>query len=522
MTGIRVADLPDLGAVNDAVSVVAEHAGAGRVTAPALRTYFQTGIAHTTQLTALSASDYGALGDGVNDDTAELQAAIDAATAAQIPLFIPAGRYLISAALNIQRAVRIYGAGAEPYVQEFSASPATGAYGTWIILNATLVNVFDISPAGAASSTNKVFGVEISHLGILHTHAVPAGGWVPTNYPAAIKFGGASHCYIHDLTLMNPRIAFEATGADQGTMTIERIQGQPLYAAIIADRVLDIWRVRDCHWWCFWSLDANVLAWQKANGWLYRLGRMDNPIFSGNFAIWYAGGFLVAWTAGATGGALNKALVTDCMFDTVGQLLSISDAVGGHDLMFVNTVAYSDPTIQNTHGVQIGGSGDGVVLTFASCAIMSYSLSCVAITSTGENNKVRLTAGTLVQNWDQRSTGQPALNCSANNSVIADSSCSFNSSIFGGGFVTGAGQVVREAMTVHGSYFIPAANTATTISHTLGVVPSGAMLTLRSSLGLASVIWVDTLTTTNAVVRTDVAPGGVLTVDIMWVMDAEL
>src|SRR3954470_24116543 len=236
ISGIPIVDLPDLGAVTDSTSVVAEHAGSGRVTAPAMRTYIQAGMASAAQLTALSARSYGALGDGVNDDTAELQAAIDAATTAQMPLFIPPGRYLISAALNIQRALRIFGAGSEPYTYQFSPSPATGANGTWIVLNgANLVSVFNIAPAGTASSNNQTFGVEISHLGILHTHAPPAPGWVPANYPAAIKFGGASHIHIHDITMMNPRVSFEATGADQGTVTIERVRGQPLYAAIIAD-----------------------------------------------------------------------------------------------------------------------------------------------------------------------------------------------------------------------------------------------------------------------------------------------
>jgi Pectate lyase superfamily protein len=523
ISGIPIVDLPDLGAVTDSTSVVAEHAGSGRVTAPAMRSYVQSGMASAAQLTALSARSYGALGDGVNDDTAELQAAIDAATAAQMPLFIPPGRYLISAPLNIQRAVRICGAGSEPYTYQFSLSPATGANGTWIVLDGTnLVSVFNIAPAGTADDNNQVFGVEISHLGILHTHTPPAPGWVPANYPAAIKFGGVSQVYIHDLVLMNPRVAFEATGTNQGSATIERVRGQPLYAAIIADRVLDIWRVRDCHWWCFWSLDTNVLTWQKTNGWLYRLGRMDNPIFSGNFAIWYAGGFLVAATTGTSGGALNKALVSDCMFDTVGQLVSCTDGVGGHNIMFVNTVAYSDPTFQYTSGVLVGGATPGVILIFVNCAIMNYYRSCVEVASTGANNKVRLTGGSLIQSWDQGSTGQAALFASAGNSVIADSSCSFNSSIIGGGFVAGPGQVVRESMTAHSTVFVPAANTATTVAHGLGAVPSGAMLTLRSSLGLAHLIYIDTLTATSATIRTDVAPGGVVTVDILWVLDAEL
>ncbi len=48
----------------------------------------------------LSVRDFGAVGDGVTDDTAAIQAGISAAMAAQCALYLPAGDYLITAALT--------------------------------------------------------------------------------------------------------------------------------------------------------------------------------------------------------------------------------------------------------------------------------------------------------------------------------------------------------------------------------------------------------------------------------------
>lgn len=49
----------------------------------------------------ITPQDYGALGDGVNDDTAEIQAALNAANASGSTVFFPSGTYLISASLTV-------------------------------------------------------------------------------------------------------------------------------------------------------------------------------------------------------------------------------------------------------------------------------------------------------------------------------------------------------------------------------------------------------------------------------------
>lgn len=65
----------------------------------------------------LNARDFGAKGDGVTDDTAALQAALDAACAAGGgELLIPAGEYLVSSTLKLERtALTLRGEGSSGY-----------------------------------------------------------------------------------------------------------------------------------------------------------------------------------------------------------------------------------------------------------------------------------------------------------------------------------------------------------------------------------------------------------------------
>lgn len=98
---------PDLGAVNDGSSLIGLRSGAGQFFAPALRTYLGSSYAAPgagavarsfTQRAAdtLSVKDYGAVGDGVADDTAACQAAINQAVAVGGEVYFPSGKYKIT------------------------------------------------------------------------------------------------------------------------------------------------------------------------------------------------------------------------------------------------------------------------------------------------------------------------------------------------------------------------------------------------------------------------------------------
>jgi len=91
--GVRIVDMPDLGAISDTSSFVGERAGSGRFSALQLRSYVLTDF--------LSVKQFGAKGDGATDDTAAFNAALAyVANKGGGKLWIPDGDYPISGPLT--------------------------------------------------------------------------------------------------------------------------------------------------------------------------------------------------------------------------------------------------------------------------------------------------------------------------------------------------------------------------------------------------------------------------------------
>ena len=125
LDSIRIVDMPDLGVVNDNSSVVGERSGSGRFSAPALRTYVRSDAANVR--------DFGAHGDGANDDTAAIQGALNTGRAVRIP----AGIYRITSQLAFSTPGQsIVGDGRLSTI--IRVSPSTGfTTGIFVVTNPT-------------------------------------------------------------------------------------------------------------------------------------------------------------------------------------------------------------------------------------------------------------------------------------------------------------------------------------------------------------------------------------------------
>ena len=144
--GVRIVDMPDLGAISDTSSVVGERAGSGRFSALAFRNY--VGYPPT------SVKQFGAVGDGVADDTFAIQAAIDSLSAYGGGVALPPGRYRITAKIKMRPNIVLQGNGGATIVQGNTANLTTLIdYDTYTAVSGTVVGIaFD---GNRANNTNS-------------------------------------------------------------------------------------------------------------------------------------------------------------------------------------------------------------------------------------------------------------------------------------------------------------------------------------------------------------------------------
>ncbi len=216
---IRIADMPVLTGVNDATSFVAERAGSGRFNAPDLKSYvlgaeqsariagdtFTPPGAGGTPMPVVDrleqsvlVTDYGAVGDGVHDDTAAIQAAINYvqtfSTGRAGMVVIPPGIYRITASLWIT------------------------STGVNLVGQGRLVSIIQ-APSGSAFDWLKVYssGGGISYISVRGIGFVPLGPQAAGS--RGIYQGGIAAVVTYtDISVSNAYIGFRVEAGASGSV----------------------------------------------------------------------------------------------------------------------------------------------------------------------------------------------------------------------------------------------------------------------------------------------------------------
>jgi hypothetical protein len=241
----------------------------------------------TATYTVYNVKDYGATGNGVTDDTAAFQAALNAAGNANGGVvYAPSATYNIASNLNIPAAVTLEGDWKIPVGWLVSGK------GTTLLASAS---------AGNATGTPFIFlnpystlkGVEINYPNQNNPSSIVA-------YPFTVR-GSGDDVSILDTTIVNPYQAVDFATYACGRYMIRNLYGQPLLTGITVDQCYDVARIENVHFWPFWSTTA--CTYTRANGKAFTFGRTDWQDVLNTFCYGYEiGYYFISTTSGNCNG----------------------------------------------------------------------------------------------------------------------------------------------------------------------------------------------------------------------------
>lgn len=444
-----------------------------------------TGFSATTQdlknSLYLDAKDFGAIGDGLTDDTLKLQAAINAAVVKGKRLYIPAGRYRTTSRLTVDGSCFIFGEGWQD-VRDYTGN-TTRDWGQQFTRGTIIYQDYlaAADPYGFYVTGNSV---TIQDLEIEQNQGNPtAGGWTVSVTPTAIyafanpyyEKGGQS-VTVQNIMLRNVYRGVYLINAARGI--IDRIFGQTLNVGISVDRSGDVVRISNIHLgWPFWSAATAVMNYQIANTTAIQLGRVDNPQLNNIFTFGIKIGIQAyTETTGHITGGISRLHGTNFGFDDCVYGLYLMDA---GELSVSNMYAYcrsgSATNSVAVYSINTLGAGYVTTLQLTNVDLMGCDTNAIYL-SNGGNATL---SNVRIRSWNALNAGYSAVRTSSGHITI--NGLDTNNSVGNSGAIfetTGTG-------TISGLYD-PAGNGLFTVAYFYGTCNSSGNASVAH--GLASAV----------------------------------
>lgn len=439
--------------------------------------------------------DFGAVGDGVTDNTAAIQAAINyVQNNGGGSVYLPAGVYKLNSGLTITRgSVTLYGDGFEEYLGIFGSTvPQVRGNGTWIYWEFTAT-----SPITLAS--NAANGVTISRIGFDCLKNPIAPGWVPVNQEPAI-FVAAGPCVLEDLYFFGVArgIKIGDVGVATGRATLSRIKGEFFIYGVDIVYSADVVRINDYHQYPFWSIYASgpVRDYENANTYGIKSARNDNAQFSN---IFVGGVWRGLYVYSTINGTTNELMVTnmDCDFTDTGYIFDTNSATAS----FTNIGSQPGPNAALTFSSSffvVGNENRIRITNFRSARTNRESVQIGGI------NNVFSIVNYDVNNWDdQQTSSRGAIRSDSSSNAITLSGSIYYAHAnpaLAGPFLTGTLASYKwinfvgilQNLTTDGSG-------DALVTHNLGFVPNTITVQLKTLFGFVTIP--HTITSTTFKVR---------------------
>ncbi|MBR8083070.1 hypothetical protein KDX23_09970 [Burkholderia vietnamiensis] len=447
----------------------------------------------------VSLFQFGAKGDGVTDDTARIQAAVNWAMNSRLALFVPStvNGFRTTAPIYISKGVTLIGAGTVPFG---STGPnGTRGPGSWFFLDHPGVGFSVATTADATFVTT----VRFQNFGTYRKHTAAVGpGWTPTVFNFDFACNNADVIF-NDMMLLNPYQGIYLSNGNAGRITLENVRGQFLAAGIVIDNALDTCRINNFHNWPFWINDTSITNWQTANATVISFTRCDNPFLTNIFSIFSLNGIYIGQSAAGT---TSKLQAMNMDFDQCQNWLLIDSPVTiGVTGQFVNVVTFGpSPATTNGYNTRIRGSNCRLDFIGLNGEALAHGL--ITVDGAATRNVINV-SNARIKSWDLVGAGSPVFNIAPGNTLYVSDRVVTDG---GNGIVFGGGGAIKYPQGVSlGTGTIVNGTTSITLNHGLPLTPNinQIQICMTTGVGLAKNLWISAVTATTFTVTCDANPG---------------
>lgn len=452
-------------------------------------------VARTTQSKlreSVSVKDFGAVGDGVTDDTAAIQSAIACAQATHASLFIPAtaNSYKVTAPLNITGGISIRGDGCSPYLVSVYGQRGPGS---WIQL-AHLGHGFVID-----NGASMVSGVVLEKVGTFRNQATPGAGWAPLATGYDIYIGNAD-VHLTKVTLWNPSYGVRMNGNSGGRLQIDGLYGQPLIRGIFLEVVMDVCRINDVHFWPYWYNDPTYIhAYTKVNLVAVLLERADNAVIGNLFSIFAATVIRFGYNAS---GYSQRVQLSNIGCDAVG-VSSIGVIAGANGTSFTANGLYGYGGNNANYGVLVLANDCLIQMSAVRFSVVGYSASSI----NGTGNVAQYT-NWLVDGYNRANNSSPCFfTGGGNKTYLSDKPVTVAANpanVINSVSTTSIGHTVA-----YGIFAIANPATSLVVTHGLGYAPAAYQINIQpTSAQYPAGLYTSNITSTQFTINCNPTPTG--------------
>ncbi len=301
---------------------------------------------------------YGAPADGKTDATDAFQRALHDAGARPGggTVYVPRGVYLLEGVLRFPPNVTLEGVAALPLNTYKFWNMAER--GDEQIPGSVLMTTHGEGDENAAPFISLHTNCALKGITIYHPNQVKENP--PRAYPwtVAVTEGGADHCTLIDVVMVNPYKAVDFGSHGSGRHFIQNLYAYPLYRGLFIDNCYDIGRVTNVHFWPFWGYtgDEDALGrWVSENAEAFIIGRTDWEYFTNCFCIFYKVGFhFIKTDAGSP-----NVMLTQSGSDLGPYAVLVDDCQSHAGISFSNAQLFGRVKISDTNTGPVRFSGCG-------------------------------------------------------------------------------------------------------------------------------------------------------------------